>query len=318
MGTWDVAVAVSGRRHELLSALKARGFPIKWVDEDEVVFAVDAAAEDTLAALVAPLVIQRTSRVDGGWSGDLFYPAPQLREPDHRPAKRSRRADASMDAAVAARDAVRDYIAAHREDYAGSWFAWNGDLARMTLGFTRDVQRHRAELGPAIDVEARAHSIRELEQVQRSAHELIRELPDIEAPMSVIDDRANAVLVDVVAKPAAAARCDEALRARFGDTVRIKVIAKVPTVDEPALFHHYSVDASGRVLIVYWNSGNCRPLPLEITEADDHVAVRVTERWNVGPRLLYARGQRASVRLRRPLGDRTVIDATTGKTRPRA
>jgi hypothetical protein len=70
------------------------------------------------------------------------------------------------------------------------------------------------------------------------------------------------------------------------------------------------------VLTVYWNSCNGEPLPLEVTEADDHVAVRLTERWNVGPVLLYARRQRASARLRQPLGERTVIDATTGQPRP--
>jgi hypothetical protein len=223
-----------------------------------------------------------------------------------------------MDAAVQARWAVRDYIAAHRDAYAGSWFEWSGEQARMTLGFTRDVERHRARLAPAIDAEARARSIDELERLSRLAHEFACELPDITVPGGRIDDRENAVLIDVVAKPEAAARAAAALRARFGDAVRINVVAEEPTVDTPALFHHYSVDATGCVLTVYWNSGNCKPLPLEITEADDHVAVRVTERWSVGANPAYGRGRRASARLRRPLGDRRVIDATTGKRRPRA
>jgi hypothetical protein len=178
------------------------------------------------------------------------------------------------------------------------------------------VERHRAELAPAIDVEARSRSIGELEQLRRRASEFIRELPEITSPKSVIEDRENAVVFDVVAKPEPAARCAAALRARFGDCVRIRVIAEKPTVEAPALFHHYSVDVSGYVLTVYWNSGARTPLPLQITEADDHVAVRVVERFRVGPMVLYARGRRASARLRGPLGKRKVIDATTGKARP--
>jgi hypothetical protein len=103
------------------------------------------------------------SRADGGWSGDPFYPVR-----DSNSASTShRRSKASTDAAVAARDAVRDYIAAHRDAYAGSWFEWSGDQARMTLGRTRDVERHRAELAPAIDLEARARSTRDLEEPQK-------------------------------------------------------------------------------------------------------------------------------------------------------
>ena len=302
----------------MIRELLGGGFRISWLDDDEIAFAVDAPTEDALPELVAPHAILRTSRRDGGWSGDLFHPAPQLKRRKDKSPKRSRRAERSIDAAVAARDAVSGYIAAHRDVYAGSWFAWSGKRARMTLGFTRDVERHRAELAPAIDVEARSRSIDELEELQRRASEFIRELPEIASPMSVIEDRENAVVFDVVAKPEPAARCAAVLRARFGDGVRTRVIAEDPTVDAPALFHHYSVDVSGYVLTVYWNSGACTPLPLQITEADDHVAVRVVERFRVGPMVLYARGRRASARLRGPLGKRKVIDATTGTARPRA
>jgi hypothetical protein len=113
------------------------------------------------------------------------------------------------------------------------------------------VERHRAQLAPAIDVEPRARSLRELDQLQRSVYEFIGELPEITAPSGRIDDRENAVLIDVVARPEPAARAAAALRARFGDAVQMTVIAEEPTVDVPAPFHHYSVDAGGHVLTVY-------------------------------------------------------------------
>lgn len=50
--------------------------------------------------------------------------------------------------------------------------------------------------------------------------------------------------------------------------MRINVIAEEPTVDTHTVFHHYSVDASGHLLTLYWNSGNGKPLPREITEDD--------------------------------------------------
>jgi hypothetical protein len=71
-------------------------------------------------------------------------------------------------------------------------------------------------------------------------------------------------------------------------------------------------------LTVYWNSGACEPLPLELTETDDQVAIRVTERWSRGAVAAIAVGRRASITLAQPLGTRTVLVATTKKPRPRA
>jgi hypothetical protein len=321
--TWEVTVPASDQARRDVTA---RGFRVCWQDAEEMAVAVDAPSEDALAGLVAPHAILRARRVGGGWAGDEFHPAPELEAEAPKRAeklpfgmpRRTRRTEKSLEAAVAARDAVAEYLAAHRDTYGGSWFEWRGDQARMTLGFTRDVERHRAHLAPAVDVVACAHSFRELEELQGPAWEFVEAQPEVAPCWGAIAPHRNALVIDVAAKPGPAARGAAAVRERFGDAVRIEVIAEQPTFDVPAPFHHYGVDATGHVLTVYWNSRGGRGLPLQVVEADDHVAVRITERVRRDVIVVGPVGRRASAPLSRPLGDRAVIDASMGEPRPRA
>jgi hypothetical protein len=320
MGVWWVLVAIEEPRSKFLRGIVSRGFEIQHADEREVLFAVEAPRESAVPELVAPLRLSVLKRMDGGWSGDYFTSDEAAEDPVPEPegTRLSAAAEASLDAAVAARDAEWPYISQHLDHYGGSWITWSGERARMTLAFIADVERHRARLAPAIEVVAHRHTEDELEAMATKALNLVETVRGVTPFLAKPDPRADAASVEVAAAPDPAADAALMLAERFGDAVRLDVVASEPTFVRPAAFHHYSVDESGLALTVFWNSGQCEPLPLEISETDDHVTVRVTERRSRGPTLAYATGRRASVALARPLNDRVVLDALTGTPRPPA
>ncbi len=87
---------------------------------------------------------------------------------------------------------------------------------------------------------------------------------------------------------------------------------------ECARLDGYRAD-EGTGLRLFWTTGGGGELErVEVAEYDDRVVIGVVERVPNGPRTLEAAGAQHVVTLSRPLGDRKVIDATTGRRVPHA
>jgi hypothetical protein len=84
-------------------------------------------------------------------------------------------------------------------------------------------------------------------------------------------------------------------------------------------FHHYTVDASGRRLTVFWNGlAFCEPGPATAEEREDGVIVTVTELRASDVIAPAGQGRRTTLALERPLGNRPVWDRWPGVRRPHA
>lgn len=93
--------------------------------------------------------------------------------------------------------------------------------------------------------------------------------------------------------------------------------APVPPQDRTAPAFSYA--QADRTLTVNFWGGACSTYALEAREEPGSVLVKVTETPNRQGQacIMLAQEMTVSATLREPLGDRKVVDATTGKTLPR-
>ncbi len=101
-------------------------------------------------------------------------------------------------------------------------------------------------------------------------------------------------------------------RKRYGTHVATRVVATERYSPACREINEYEVD--GARIDVGWESGGGVKLDhLEVAEADDRVTIGVVVQSYNGGQTLESRTTHNTVELSRPLGDRTLIDATTGK-----
>jgi hypothetical protein len=106
----------------------------------------------------------------------------------------------------------------------------------------------------------------------------------------------------------------EYFRARYGPHVRTRVIATELTSPECAKLVGFRVSADGLTLTVRYATGGGATFDrYELVEYDDRVEIGIVEQAPNGFRTDDYREEEATVVLGRPLGDRAVVDATTGR-----
>ena len=105
-------------------------------------------------------------------------------------------------------------------------------------------------------------------------------------------------------------------RARYGPRVRTRVVATELYSLRCRSLHDYVPD--GARLTIGWEAGGRVTLDhIEVAEYDDRVEIGVVVQSYNGVQTLESRRVDALVELSRPLGDREVVDATTGLDVPR-
>lgn len=121
--------------------------------------------------------------------------------------------------------------------------------------------------------------------------------------------------VEVITKRADAT---EYFRARYGPHVRAKVIATELYHLACTSIYDYRTGPDPAQLTIGWEAGGgARFDHVQVAESEDRVVLGVVVQAPNGPRTAELRREEAAVTLSRPLGDRAVVDATTGKAVPR-
>jgi len=118
--------------------------------------------------------------------------------------------------------------------------------------------------------------------------------------------------------PAITKRTDTAryLRGRYGPRVRTRVVAT--ELFSPRCRNLIDQVADGTRLTIGWQAGGTVELDhIEVAEYDDRVEIGVVVQSYNGPQPADWRRADAVVELSRPLGEREVVDATTGRLVPR-
>jgi hypothetical protein len=214
---------------------------------------------------------------------------------------------------------IRRYLAGHPELSGG--VSIEDDWPRepyLLVRVTRDQAAHEAALKRIyrypdnLRTALVEHSYDELRRVQDTidfdAHRadgfwIATTSPNIER---------NRVLVRLMT-----ARTDHAeyFAGRYGPLVATEVIATEPTRLRCSKTLGYRLSRSGRSLRLWYESGGgARLEQVELRERARRVHVGVVERVSNGPITADLRIETRTIRLRRPLGDRRVVDAGTGQT----
>lgn len=107
-------------------------------------------------------------------------------------------------------------------------------------------------------------------------------------------------------------------RERYGPHVATRVIATELYSPACTALYDYRAGPEPAQLTIGWEAGGGAKLDhVQVAESDDRVVLGVVVQAPNGPRTAELRREEAAVTLSRPLGDRTVVDATTGKAVPR-
>ena len=126
---------------------------------------------------------------------------------------------------------------------------------------------------------------------------------------------ATTVDVEVITKRADAA---EYFRSRYGPHVRATVIATELYHPACTSIYDYRTGPDPAQLTIGWEAGGGAEFDhVQVVESEESVVLGVVARVPNGPRTAELRREEATVTLSRPLGDRAVVDATTGKRVPR-
>jgi hypothetical protein len=128
---------------------------------------------------------------------------------------------------------------------------------------------------------------------------------------SAPDIDATTVDLEVITERTDAA---EYFRARYGPRIRVRVVAR--TLTSPRCVSMWDAEAGpgpSEVTIGWEGGGGATFDHAQVAEYDDRVVIGVVAQIPNGFRTADLRREEAAVTLSRPLGDREVIDATTGK-----
>ena len=105
---------------------------------------------------------------------------------------------------------------------------------------------------------------------------------------------------------------------RYGSRVRVTVIAKRLYSQVKTAWSKYRVLGRGRRIRIVWGTNSAfKFLRVRKREGPRRVVLTVVERAPNGPVTMAGQTRAATIRLRRPLGDRRVFDGSTGRPRQR-
>lgn len=188
---------------------------------------------------------------------------------------------------------------------------------------TRDPAAHEQRLRERfpypdhLEVERVAYSLQELddlaERIVADREALAEDGFRLQGTAS--HSRVNAVTVDLITRRSDA---ESYFGDRYGPAVATNVIATRPTRLECRSPDGYRGRPDARTLRIHWLTGPSRVVAIRVREGLHKVAIGVVERIRNGARLTIGINRRRKVELRRPLGDRQVIGATTGRLVDRA
>ncbi|HKG62563.1 MAG TPA: hypothetical protein VKB28_00735 [Solirubrobacteraceae bacterium] len=137
----------------------------------------------------------------------------------------------------------------------------------------------------------------------------------IHVKISSYDTDAAKVDLQVITERADAAAY---FRERYGPRIRVRVIARTLTSPGCAGLWDATAGPGPNEVTIGWEGGGGATFDhAQVAEYDDRVVIGVVAQLPNGFRTADLRREQAVVTLSRPLGDRAVIDATTGRT-PRA
>jgi hypothetical protein len=187
----------------------------------------------------------------------------------------------------------------------------------LLVRLTRDQALHEAELKRIyrypenLRTALVPYSERYLRDVQDALDWDAAEADGFDIRGTSVDIDYHRVAVDLVT-----ARTDHAryFAERYGPAVVTRVIATEPTYLSCAQTRGYRLSPGGRSLrLLYFSGGSGRFERVELTERGGRVDVGIVERRSHGFETADLRFESRVIRLRRPLGDRRVVDAGTGK-----
>jgi hypothetical protein len=193
----------------------------------------------------------------------------------------------------------------------------------LMVRFTRDRERHEAALKRLFPYPDRlrtvqvAHTLAELEALQEriSADREALRAEGFEMTALSAELDGNVVGVDVITRREDA---QAFFAARYGDAVRVDVIAREPYKLVSTKAEGYTVSRTGRTLRLRWTTNSVYDLVrVEVRETRRRVTARIVERAPNGPVTLIAVEKQKLLRLQRPLGQREVFDAAARRALPR-
>jgi hypothetical protein len=183
--------------------------------------------------------------------------------------------------------------------------------------FTRDLDRHRRALRRIARVRFRVTRVRFTERALDRLQERVGddlealEREGIAAQGVWVDVSENRVVVPVITKRRDAAAF---VRARHGPGVKVEVIATEPYREVCVALGSYRAEAGAtRLRVFYFTNSAYEFLRVVVRETEREVRVAVIERSRNGFVTSAGANRQAVARLERPLGDRRVVDAETGR-----
>jgi hypothetical protein len=186
-------------------------------------------------------------------------------------------------------------------------------LVRLTRGrakHTRALKR-RARFPRNLRTVSAPISERALSRIQDRIDFDAHEADGFHLRSSSVDIYSGTVAIGLITKRADHA---EYFRARYGPHVRTYVIHTELTSPECAKIVGYRAAADDMSLTVTYETGGGATFDrVELVEYEDRVEIGVVEQGPNGPRTLELRYAKATVVLAHALGERKVVDATTGK-----
>ena len=222
-----------------------------------------------------------------------------------------------------AQERLSGYLAEHADSVAGVWLGAGLD-PEYNVAFTGDIDAHRRELlslYPRPDV-VRVHQARYTHAELEAISDRIADESDELAALGVqwmasgVGAEANRVEVEVVAADAESAR--RILEGRYGPVIAVEWLGTEAWGLEKVPWQLWAVDRTGRNLTVHYSTLRAYEFErADLTEDEHEVIVDVFERAFQGGHRLIGATREATVELERPLGDRRVIDGTTGRVRER-
>ena len=218
-------------------------------------------------------------------------------------------------------DAVEAYVRAHEDGHAGSWIEWNDAEPTFVVAFVDDPARHADALKfPGVRVTRHARTLRELQPIAEDVvlGQFAGEVPAGTVwPTAGVNEPDN--VVDVVGMGPYERAAADWLAQRYGDRVRLIWWGSAEPRVAPMSWQVWDASPEDpRVLTVHWKTNSEHRFErLEIDRRRDRIRVTVFEAAPAGVTSMAAAYRFAEVRLDAPLGTRAVIDAVSGRPRPR-
>jgi hypothetical protein len=224
----------------------------------------------------------------------------------------------------ATRDRVHTYLDEHPDVDGGIRSGWRDGRRVLVVGIAGspdDVERAAAALADdRVVVERRGRSVLELEALSERLDEDRDELgrlglrPVVWGPVP----EAGVVEAEVIGGPDPAT-VQRRFAERYGSDVRVVWLGPSRHREVACSFGSYAAEGTSLRVFLGIDLNGEEPGPARVVRQDEHeVVVAASRLVPIGPATLLGgwQGVHADVALDRPLGDRAVVDHTTGARRP--